>query len=191
MTRRRLFVVPTRGDLPIRDAVDHWEQRHGAVFAATPDLDGYVQHRPTSAEQQRLGGRVCAEAWFSDPQAEVRAFGSAHYRGAVTEDEERFVDRSRAWVAIVREESPTGPPAADIGGGLEVVAVGCDPASVPPEVPARLLVLDRPGPSGGPAVAVLAAVADEGAGRLLAEQLVADVAFVARPHAVKPPVARA
>lgn len=182
----RIFIVPTRPDVPVDDAVDHWEQRHGAVFAATPHLGGYVQHRPSRSDQHRLGGRVCAEVWFGDRDAESRAWGSDHYRDVVTPDEERFVDRPRAWVARVVEEHPlVGPPAGPEGS--ELLLAGCDPSSVPSDAGGRLLDLDRGGPDGGPPHVALLATGDDGAARALADGVAADLVFVSVVAAVLPP----
>lgn len=185
----RIFVVPTRPDVPVDEAVDHWEQRHGAVFAATPHLAGYVQHRPSRSDQHRLGGRVCAEAWFDDRDAESRAWGSDHYRDVVTPDEERFVDRPRAWIArVVKEHALSGPAARP--EGFEVVLTGCDPSAVPAGVGGRILELDRGGPDGGPPHVALLATVDEAAARSLADGLSADVVFVSTMATVLPPAGR-
>ena len=186
MTRHRVFLVPTRPDVDVDAAVDHWELAHGTVFAATPDLAGYVQHRPTRADQHRLGGRVCAEAFFADRDAERRAWSSEHYRGAVSDDEERFVDRSQAWAARVVAQVPLPRPAGpDLP--VEVVAVGCAPDAVPDDVGGHALTVDQDGPDGGPAVVLLLAAADLARARELADTLPADVAFVSSRVAVLPP----
>lgn len=184
MTRHRWFVVPTRPDVDLDDAVDHWERRHGAVFAATPGLRGYVQHQPTRADQRRLGGLVCAEAWFADADAEASAFTTEHYRGAVTTDEHRFVDRSRAWAPLVRAEEVRGDPPTALP--VEVVAVGFDTA--PPEgIAVRVLEVDRPAPGGGPPRVLVATVSGPDAARDLAATLPGDVVFVADRNPVLPP----
>lgn len=186
MTRHRIFLVPTRPDVDVDVAIDHWELAHGAVFAATPGLGGYVQHRPTRPDQHRLGGRVCAEAFFADADAERRAWASDHYRGAVTRDEERFVDRAAAWAARVTSQRPLPRPAGpDVP--VEVVAVGCDPAAVPDDVGGRVLEVDRDGPTGGPAVALILGATDLARARELVVGLPADVAFVSSRVAVLPP----
>lgn len=188
MTRHRLFVVPTRDDVDLDDAIDHWERRHGGVFAATPGLDGYVQHQPTRSEQRRLGGLVCAEAWFADAAAESAAFATEHYRGPVTTDERRFVDRDRAWAPLVRAEERRGALPDQLP--VEVVAVGTARAVIDvlaDEVALRLLTVDRPAPSGGPPHVLVATVAGPEPARALAATLTADLVFVADCNPVLPP----
>lgn len=182
----RIFVVPTRPDVPVDTAIDHWEQRHGSIFAATPHLSGYVQHRPSRPDQHRLGGRVCAEAWFTDREDEARAWASDHYVDVVTPDEHRFVDRPRAWVArIVGDEPLLGGPA--VAGDVEVVLVGCDPADVAPGTRGRVLDVNLAGPDDGPAHVVLASVADNAAADALVADVTADVSFRSTVGAVLPP----
>jgi hypothetical protein len=188
VTRHRWFVVPTRADVALDEAIDHWERRHGAVFAATPGLGGYVQHQPTRAEQRRLGGIVCAEAWFADADAEAAAFATDHYRGAVTTDEHRFVDRDRAWAPLVRAEMQRGTVPAHLP--VEVVAVGIADAAVEDladDVAIRLLTVDRPPPDGGHPRVLVATVSGPGAARDLADHVVADLVFVADRNPVLPP----
>lgn len=187
MRRHRLFLVPTRADVPVDEAIAHWTARHGAIFAATPELDGYVQHQPSAADQRRLGGRVCAEAWFTDRDAEARAFASQHYRTLVTTDEARFVDRSRAWTALVREESTVGPAPVTGAGVVEVVAFGVDGDALPTGTSARVLSLDRSVPGDCGQTVVIATVADEPSARALTDALSATVVFLARRADVKPP----
>ncbi len=192
MTRHRWFVVPTRDDVDLDDAVDHWERRHGAVFAATPGLGGYVQHQPTRADQRRLGGLVCAEAWFADRDAEAAAFATDHYRGPVTTDEHRFVDRSRAWAPLVRDEVVRGAVPDHLP--VEVVAVGIDPDLVddlPGDVAVRILTVDRPAPDGGPPCVLVATVAGPEAARDVAATLAAELVFVADRNPVLPPSSEA
>lgn len=184
MTRHRLFVVPTRSDVDLDDAVDHWERRHGAIFAATPGLDGYVQHRPTRRDQRRLRGLVCAEAWFADADAEATAFASPHYRADVTADEQRFVDRTRAWAPLVRAEEQRGTPPGHLP--VEVVAVGTA-STLPDDVAVRILTVDRASPSGGPPRVVIATLSGTEHARALAATLEADVIFVADRVAVLAP----
>lgn len=184
MSRHRWFVVPTRGDVDLDDAIDHWERRHGAVFAATPGLGGYVQHQPTRADQRRLGGLVCAEAWFPDPAAEAAAFATDHYRGAVTTDERRFVDRPRAWAPLVRTEEQHGVVPVDLP--VEVIAIGTR-ADPPDGVATRVLTVDRPTPGGRPPRVLIATVSGPGAARDLASILDGDLVFVADRNPVLAP----
>lgn len=176
MTRHRLFVVPTRTDVGMDDAVDHWERRHGAIFAATPGLAGYVQHQPTRRDQRRLGGLVCAEAWFADANAEARAFASPYYLATVATDEQRFVDRALAWAPLVRAEEHRGTRPADLP--VEVVAVGTA-SKLPDNVAVRILTVDRASPSGGPSRVVIATVSGTDHARALAATIEADWVFVA------------
>jgi hypothetical protein len=96
----RIFFAPIRADVELAWAHEHWTTKHNDVFAQTPGLRGYVQNRPP---QDAWSGRthVCAESWFDDRNAERAGYASEYYRTAVTEDEERFVQRDQAWVSAV------------------------------------------------------------------------------------------
>lgn len=99
--QHRIFLVPPDSGLDPHVARTHWERRHPAVFARTPGLLGYRQHRAVAEQWRRGTALVCSETWFADRETERAAYRSDHYRNVVAEDEGRFLDRASAWSAVV------------------------------------------------------------------------------------------
>jgi len=180
--RHRIFLAPVRRDLEPEVAHRHWRERHAAIFARTPHLGGYVQNRPTPAFRATMP-YVCAEIWFPDGEAERACWSSDHYRGQVSADEQRFVDRSSAWAARVLAEAPPSDPRR-----FRVLAFGTEerPADRPD---AEVLGLDRPAPEGGVAT-VLSVWTDEEAEADELARGVGGLAFVCEPACVLAPPAR-
>ena len=94
--QHRLFVVRLRDDVALPEATDHWRRAHGALFARTPGLRGYLQNRPVDPT-----GWVCSETLFDDRRAETEAFRSTYYTDIVAPDEARFLDRESVRTAVV------------------------------------------------------------------------------------------
>lgn len=152
--QHRIYLVPPCVG-PDRDTSrDHWEQRHGRLFGATPGLLRYRQNRPIDEFWARGSALFCSETWFEDRRAEKAAYRSDFYRDVVTADERRFLDRDAAWTAVVTSEMPE--PGAD----FRALWFGDDP---PAGLPWRAVALDRgvPAPGRG-SVLQVADVADPG-----------------------------
>ena len=174
--RRRIFVVPVRRDLVASEAVAHWMGSHGDLFAQTPEIGEYIQHLPTAADQQRLGGIVCSEISFVDKDTERRAFTCDYYVENVVPDENSFLATDEAWMALIRSSTPHDGP----GGQFEALVFGWDGDGLPPGISAEVLDLDRPGPHGGPPVALVVRVGSAEAARAVSAGLTGDVVFAAQ-----------
>jgi hypothetical protein len=175
MDRRRIFIVPTRRDLDLAEAVGHWTGRHGEVFGATPEVGAYVQHQPSWEDQVRLGGIVCSEISFPDKETERRAFTCDYYVAEVIPDEASFLQRDEPWMALITASERVDGP----GGDIEVLVFGWDGNGLPEGVAAEICELDRPGPRSGPGrLLVLTAHDDVQAGRLR-DAMTGDVVFAA------------
>ena len=175
MDRRRIFIVPTRRDLGLRDAVAHWTGRHGEVFGATPEVGAYVQHQPSWEDQVRLGGIVCSEISFPDKATERRAFTCDYYVAEVIPDEESFLQRDEPWMALIGASVHVEGP----DGAAEVLVFGWDGTGLPDGVAAEICELDRPGPRGGPARLLVLAAQDEAEAARLRDAMTGDVVFAA------------
>lgn len=92
----RILMAPVATGVPPADAHRHWRDRHSQVVPKIDGLVGYVQNRPLPEFWDRPY-LVCAESWFTSREAESDAYASGYYRDTVVVDEERFIDRERAW----------------------------------------------------------------------------------------------
>lgn len=184
-TQHRIFLAPLLSGSDREQGLRHWVDRHAGVFAATPGLRGYVQHRPVGS-YWATAPFVCSETWFDDRDAERAAFTSPYYAGEVTADERRFVDRPAAWAGRVTRQRPAGRLAA-----LRVLAFGVEPDLLPSGHQGSTDVLELATVPPGCAVPVASCVwtDDEDVATGLAAALAGHgrTVFVARPAAVVPP----
>jgi uncharacterized protein (TIGR02118 family) len=97
-----VFAISYRTDEP-RDAMyDYWERVHAPLVLAVPGLVKYV----LSPVVEDLGeGRFdgLAELYFADRAAYDAAMTSDYWTDAVVPDGENFLDTSKTFGAIVRE----------------------------------------------------------------------------------------
>lgn len=108
--QHRIFLVPTRADVPWSTARRHWQDRHGEIFVSTPGLRWYTQNRPLT-EPSRGRGVVCSETSYESRQAERAAYSSRYYQDVVAPDEARFLDREGVWSARVVAGTAASEPA--------------------------------------------------------------------------------
>lgn len=176
LARRRIFIVPTRRDLDLAEAIGHWTGRHGEIFGATPEVGAYVQHQPSWEDQERLEGIVCSEISFPDKATERRAFTCEYYETNVAPDEASFLQRDDPYMPLIRSsESMNGSD-----GEFEVLVFGWDGERLPGGLAAEICELDRPGPRGGPPRLLMVRTPDEGHAVEVAAGLQGDVVFAAR-----------
>ncbi|HSG78219.1 MAG TPA: hypothetical protein VLD62_01465 [Acidimicrobiia bacterium] len=176
LARRRIFIVPTRRDLDVAAAIGHWTGRHGEIFGATPEVGAYVQHQPSWADQERLGGIVCSEISFPDRETERRAFTCEYYETNVAPDEASFLERSDPYMPLIRSSEVIG----DSAGDAEVLVFGWDGGGLPSGLAAEICELDREGPRGGPARLLMIRTSTGGRAQELAADLRGDIVFAAR-----------
>ena len=94
----RLAMAPRKAGFTPAEAQRHWREAHADTAALIPGLRRYVQHHAVLIDGQPVlpypGFDACAELAFDSVEAHDAGFGSAHYRGAVRADEDRFVDKT-------------------------------------------------------------------------------------------------
>jgi uncharacterized protein (TIGR02118 family) len=84
--------------------IDHWENIHGPVIKAVPDIEKYVvryvQHRLTTIGAAGLEFDEFSETWFTDETARDRLFATPGFKETYA-DEEQFLDMDATrWIVV-------------------------------------------------------------------------------------------
>lgn len=138
----RIFLVRPADVLTPQQAREHWEERHGPIFARTEGLIEYRQNRPVDGEWERGLNLVCSQTCFADRASERAAYAGSYYRSVVAADESAFLDRESAWSAVLLGE--LAPPV-----NPTTIRLLWFDASPPPGLDWRVVDLARPVPPPG------------------------------------------
>ena len=91
----RVGMAPRAAHLTREQFQAHWRDAHADAAAQLPGLRGYVQnHAVLPLVLPAPPFDACSEIDFDDLDAMEAAFASELYRGAVTADERKFIDRT-------------------------------------------------------------------------------------------------
>lgn len=112
----RLGMAPRCCGSSTEEVLDHWRRAHADAAARIPGLRRYVQLHPVLIGGVHAlgypGFDACSELDFDSLDDLEAGFGSAVYQGAVRDDEERFVDRSRYSMVIAERHDLSTQPLA-------------------------------------------------------------------------------
>lgn len=110
----RLGTAPRRPGITTAAFLDHWRREHADAAGSIPGLRSYVQLHPVVIDGGHAlgypGFDACAELEFDTVEDLTAGFSSATYRGAVREDEDRFVDKSRFATVLGERHLLSGEP---------------------------------------------------------------------------------
>jgi uncharacterized protein (TIGR02118 family) len=101
-----VYCIAKKPGMSDEEFFHYWEHVHGPIGARIPGVRRLVQshrvHAPGDARTADYDGM--AELWFDDMEALLEARRSPEWR-ASSEDEEKFVDRSKAAYFVSVEHS--------------------------------------------------------------------------------------
>lgn len=95
----RFGLAPRRTGMSTAEFQEYWRLRHAPVVLGMPGLQRYHQNHAVLQDGEPLlpwpGFDACAQFGADVPSGFDQAFGSGHYRDAVTPDARQFVDTAR------------------------------------------------------------------------------------------------
>lgn len=104
----RFGMAPRRTGATTAEFLEHWRTSHADAAGRIPNLRRYIQLHPVLVD-----GRLplpyphfdaCSMLDFDDVESMEEGFASPTYQGAVREDEDRFIDKSRFSMVLTERQ---------------------------------------------------------------------------------------
>lgn len=123
----RFGMAPRKPGMATADFQQHWRTTHARVAGALDGFTRYWQNHALLRDGEPLlpwpGFDVCAQIEGASIADLDRAFTSAHYLGAVREDEQRFIDTTRGGYMLCERVAAEGDLADAARGGAVLPGV--------------------------------------------------------------------